>query len=216
MTFKTINLAEWERTEVFNHFLTQQTSFSMTKEIEVTQLYHYLKEKGYSFYSGFIYLVTAIANQKINFRLSFNREGQVGYWDHLSPMYTIFDKKTHQFSTLATEYSLDFQTFEKNHRTDLATYSNTGKLFPQPTLPENAINISMIPWTSFTGFNLNINNHQPYLLPIVTGGKFVFLDDKIFLPIALQIHHAACDGFHVAEFLNLFEKMAADPQKYFE
>lgn len=215
MSFTVINLEKWERTEVFNHYLSQQTSFSITKEIEITALYNFLKANDHSFYLGFLYLVTTIANQETNFRMSLNRQGQLGYWETLSPLYTIFDKETQQFSTLATEYSPNFNLFKKNYLADLTAFSNPGKLFPQKTLPENVINVSMVPWTSFTGFNLNVNNGQNYLLPIVTGGKFIFQEHKLFLPISLQVHHAVCDGFHAAKFLNLFEEMAADPQDYF-
>ncbi|MGM0168889.1 chloramphenicol O-acetyltransferase type A [Enterococcus sp. AZ135] len=216
MTFTTIDLEKWERTEVYNHFLSQQTSFSLTKDIDITALYTYLKENDYSFYAGFIYLTTTIANQDTHFRMGFDSSGQLGYWDQLVPMYTVFDKRTQQFSTLSTEYSKRFKTFEQNYSADVEAFSNTGKLFPQPNLPENVLSISMIPWTSFTGFNLNINNAQPYLLPILTGGKFVFRDNNIFLPVSLQVHHAVCDGFHAAQFLNLFEEMASEPQVYFD
>lgn len=216
MNFTVIDLEKWERAEIFNHYIAQQTSFSMTKDIDITQLYSYLKEQNHSFYLGFIYLVTTIANQDTHFKMSFNSKGQVGYWETLSPMYTIFDKKTELFSALATEYLPEFNVFKANYLSDLATFSNSGKLFPQKILPENVLNISMIPWTSFTGFNLNVGNSEPYLLPIITGGKFTFLDNKVFLPVSLQVHHAVCDGFHAANFFNTFEKMAVNPQKHFE
>lgn len=216
MNFTVIDLEKWERAEIFNHYIAQQTSFSMTKDIDITQLCSYLKEQNHSFYLGFIYLVTTIANQDTHFKMSFNSKGQVGYWETLSPLYTIFDKKTKLFSALVTEYLPEFNVFKANYLSDLATFSNSGKLFPQKVLPENVLNISMIPWTSFTGFNLNVGNSEPYLLPIITGGKFTFLDNKVFLPVSLQVHHAVCDGFHAANFFNTFEKMAANPQKHFE
>ena len=214
--FNIINVEKWNRAEVFHHYLAQQTTFSLTKEIDITLLHVYLKKKEHSFYVGFIYLMTAIANQEIHFRMSFNSQGQLGYWDKLSSLYTIFDKETLQFSTLATEYSPDFGTFKQRYLADLAAFSNTGKLFPQKSIPENVINLSMIPWTSFTGFNLNVNNGGNYLLPIVTAGKFIPRENKLFLPVSLQVHHAVCDGYHAAQFLNRFEEMAALPQKYFE
>ncbi len=37
-------------------------------------------------------------------------------------------------------------------------------------IPPNVFPISSIPWTSFTGFN--INNDADYLLPIITCGKY--------------------------------------------
>lgn len=72
----------------------------------------------------------------------------------------------------------------------------------------------MIPWTSFSSLNLNIGNNPDYLLPIVTAGQFIFSADKVYLPIALQVHHAVCDGYHAAEFLNIFTEMASRPKEY--
>ncbi|MBO0452678.1 MULTISPECIES: type A chloramphenicol O-acetyltransferase [Enterococcus] len=216
MKFIVINLSEWERTEVFNHFLAQKTSFSMTNEMDITNLYHYLKEQDHSFYPGFIYLLTTIANQDSHYRMSFDEKGRLGYWDKLVPLYTIFAEETHQFSTLSTDFSADFNTFKQNYLTDVAAFSATGKLFPQPSVPENVLSISMIPWVSFTGFNLNVTNGTPYLLPIVTGGKFIFRNERVFLPVSLQVHHAVCDGFHAANFLNQFGEMSAAPWKYFQ
>lgn len=58
-------------------------------------------------------------------------------------------------------------------------------------IPENSFPISSIPWVSFTGFNLNINNVSDYLLPIITGGKYFTQEHKTLLPISLQVHHAS-------------------------
>jgi chloramphenicol O-acetyltransferase len=53
----------------------------------------------------------------------------------------------------------------------------------------------MIPWSSFTSFNLNINNGGDFLLPIITGGKYSHVKEEIFLPVSLQIHHAVGDVY---------------------
>jgi len=63
----------------------------------------------------------------------------------------------------------------------------------------------MIPWCSFTGFNLNINNGDNYLLPIITAGKFVHKESAIYLPVSLQMHHAVCDGYHAGLFMNYLQ-----------
>lgn len=214
MKFIPIDLENWKRTETFTHYLQQKTTFSITKEVEITRLYHYLKQTGCSFYPAFIFLVTKLVNQKENFRISLDAERNVGYWGNLDPLYTIFDRETTQFSAVTTMYSPQFSDFYGDYQKDIKAYSQTGKLFPKQPIPENILNISMVPWTTFSGFNLNVNNAEDYLLPIITGGKFIFSEERVFLPLALQVHHAACDGYHAAEFLTAFEKMAQNPQRY--
>ena len=40
-----------------------------------------------------------------------------------------------------------------------------------------------------------------FLLPIFTMGKFFERDGKRLLPLAIQVHHAVCDGYHVGVFV---------------
>lgn len=41
------------------------------------------------------------------------------------------------------------------------------KFTAKPDVPENNFNVSMVPWTTFEGFNINISDFK-YLLPIFT------------------------------------------------
>lgn len=43
----------------------------------------------------------------------------------------------------------------------------------KPGVPENTFPVSMIPWTTFEGFNLNLQHGYDYLLPIFTMGRFL-------------------------------------------
>ena len=70
----------------------------------------------------------------------------------------------------------------------------------------NSFDVSMIPWLDFTAFNLNIHNEGKYLLPIFTIGKFKDINRKRMIPLAIQVHHAVCDGYHVGLFVNLLQK----------
>ena len=33
-------------------------------------------------------------------------------------------------------------------------------------------------------------------------GKYYTQGDKVLMPLAIQVHHAVCDGFHVGRMLN--------------
>ncbi len=203
-----IDRKNWYRKEYFEHYLQQQTTFSITNEINITILMENLKKKNYTLYPAFIYMITKIANSYKEFRTSFNSKGQLGYWTEVLPFYTIFDKKTYTFSSIWSPNFTTFSKFHSQYKKDVEKYNGKSRLFPQTTIPENNIPISMIPWSSFTGFNLNINNKGDYLLPIITGGKYLQVDGELFMPVSLQVHHAVCDGFHASLFMNELQKLA--------
>ena len=40
-----------------------------------------------------------------------------------------------------------------------------------------------------------------------TFGKYYEQDGKVLLPMAVQVHHSVCDGFHVARMFNELQEM---------
>ncbi|MFI8492757.1 type A chloramphenicol O-acetyltransferase [Peribacillus butanolivorans] len=208
MKFNIIDRENWYRKEYFEHYLQQQTTFSITNEINITVLMKNLKKKNYKLYPAFIFMVTKIVNSHREFRTSFNPEGNLGYWSEILPSYTIFDKKTYTFSSIWTLNVSRFSEFHSQYEKDVEEYNGTGSLFPKTPIPDNNIPISMIPWSSFTAFNLNINNGGDFLLPIITGGKYSQIKHELFLPVSLQIHHAVCDGYHASVFMNDLQRFA--------
>lgn len=87
-------------------------------------------------------------------------------------------------------------------------YRDTKGLFVKENPPPNTFPISMIPWASFSGFNLNIVNEADYLLPIITGGKYTEQGGRVLLPVSLQVHHAVCDGYHASMFFKELQSLA--------
>ena len=214
MNFHKIDLDNWKRKEIFNHFLNQQTTFSMTTEIDISNLFRHIKQKGYKFYPTFIFLAATVVNSNAAFRMAYNSDGDLGYWEKIDPLYTIFNRESESFSGIWTPITNKFGLFHDRYLSDIDQYNGTGKLFPKNPIPENTFSISMVPWTSFTGFNLNINNNSNYLLPIITAGKFINKDDSIFLPLSLQIHLSVCDGYHAAMFMNAIQELADCPDDW--
>lgn len=64
----------------------------------------------------------------------------------------------------------------------------------------------MLPWTSFTSFHLQVAGAGRHLLPIFTMGRAEEKDGVRTLPLAIQVHHAVCDGYHVGRFLTLLRE----------
>ncbi|HAY3095480.1 TPA: type A chloramphenicol O-acetyltransferase, partial [Enterococcus faecium] len=57
MTFNIIELENWDRKEYFEHYFNQQTTYSITKEIDITLFKDMIKKKGYEIYPSLIYAI---------------------------------------------------------------------------------------------------------------------------------------------------------------
>ena len=137
--------------------------------------------------------------------MNYDEDYNLGYYDSVNPSFTVFHEEDESFTSVWTEYSEDFKEFYKNYNEDMKEYKNkVGESKPQ--VGKNLFHVSCIPWTSFTGFNLNLQKGYEYLVPIFTIGKYFEDRDKVLIPLALQVHHGVCDGFHTGRFLNDLQK----------
>lgn len=175
----------------------------MTTKLDITKIIESKKK----LYPAMLYYLTTIVNRHVEFRIAFNKDNELGVYDEMLPCYTIFHKDTETFSNLWTVYCKDYEEFYKMYENDLRQYGNQKGMFGKPDVPDNCFTVSMIPWVSFEGFNLNLQKGYDYLLPIFTMGKYYEENGRILLPLAIQVHHAVCDGFHVCRFINELQEL---------
>lgn len=203
MGFKLIDVSKWDRKEYFDHYLHDITcTYSMTLNLDLTILLQEVKREGVKLYPVMIYLLSMIVNRHEEFCTALDPNGQVGIFDLLHPSCTVFQKESETFTNLWTEYTPSFSEFYQRYLLDIQNYGEIKRFIAKPNMPANVLNVSSIPWVSFTGFNLNLPKITDYLLPIFTTGKYFEQNGKMWLPIAIQVHHAVCDGFHLARFIN--------------
>ncbi|RXZ77777.1 type A chloramphenicol O-acetyltransferase [Paenibacillaceae bacterium] len=203
MKFNPIVIDNWHRKPYFEHYLNNvRCTFSMTANIDISRLLKEVKSQGIKLYPALIHMITTVVNRHSEFRTCFNSDGTLGYWDSLSPSFTIFHDDVKTFSSIWTLYDEDFNDFNNRYLDDVKKYGSVKQLAAKTNEPPNTFPISSIPWVSFTGFNLNIYNEGTYLLPIFTMGKYFQHDEKILLPLSGQFHHAVCDGYHAGILYN--------------
>lgn len=201
MEFIKIDFENYNRKKHFNHYFNNiPCTFSLCKELDITHFLNSIKNRNLKFYPSIIFSLSVITNKHTEFRISI-KDNELGYFDYVNPSYTIFNKEKETFFELWTEYNEDFNIFYENYKKDMEDYKNFEGFFTKDFI-DNVFNISSIPWTEFSGFNLNLKKGYEYLLPIFTIGKYYEKDNKIVLPISVQVNHAVCDGYHVARFLN--------------
>ena len=204
MAFKIIDRENWSRKEYFEHYFSNvPCTYSMTTKLDITKIIESKKK----LYPAMLYYLTTIVNRHVEFRIAFNKDNELGIYDEMLPCYTIFHKDTETFSNLWTVYCKDYEEFYKMYENDLRQYGNQKGMFGEPDVPDNCFTVSMIPWVSFEGFNLNLQKGYDYLLPIFTMGKYYEENGRILLPLAIQVHHAVCDGFHLCRFINELQEL---------
>ena len=204
MIFQPISLENWERREYFEHYFSQvPCTYSMTVKLDITPLIR----AGARLYPSMLYCLAAVVNRHREFRMAFDKEGRLGFFTQVHPCYTVFHKDSETFSNLWTEYTDDYRAFCRAYRDDVEQYKDIPGFMPKPGAPDNLFNVSMLPWESFEGFNLNLQKGYDYLLPIFTMGRYYEDNERIFLPLAVQVHHAVCDGFHVCRFVAELREM---------
>ncbi|GKU76576.1 type A chloramphenicol O-acetyltransferase [Paenibacillus sp. L3-i20] len=203
MVFNPIDINSLSRKRYFEHYLNNvRCTYSMTANIDITCLLSELKNNGIKLYPALIHMITTVVNTHVEFRTCFDAEGNLGYWDSLSPSYTIFHDDDKTFSSIWTLYGEKFSDFYSRYLNDMKMYGSVKQFAAKANEPSNTFPISSIPWVNFTGFNLNVYNEGTYLLPIFTMGKYVQHDGKILLPLSGQFHHAVCDGYHAGVLYN--------------
>lgn len=204
MEFKLIDKDNWKRKEYFDHyFFNVPCTYSMTVKMDITKI---IKKKQ-KLYPTMLYYITTVVNKYEEFKMTIDEKGRLGMFDTMLPSYTIFHQDTKNFSNLWMEYYCKYEDFCKAYEDDMLKYANQSGLFVKANVPKNNFPVSMIPWTSFEGFNLNLQKSYDFLQPIFTMGKYYKENDKILLPLAIQVHHAVCDGFHICRFVNELQEL---------
>ncbi len=200
MAFNLIDLEKWERKEFYLHFINEvRCTYSTTVHLDITNL------KGQRLYPAMIWLLTKVVNLFPEFRTALSDEG-LGVYDNMHPAYTIFNKESKTFSGIWTEFDSDYRKFLKAYENDTEKFASSVKFSPKSDRPKNSFDISMIPWFTFTAFDINVFDEGKYLLPIFTMGKFIEMDGKRMLPLSIQVHHAVCDGYHIGKFLEALQE----------
>ena len=206
MNYEVIDLATWPRREHYEHYMRAvPCTYSMTVRLDITNL----RRRGLRLYPAMLWLLTGTVNRHGQFRMALRESGELVRYDSMEPCYTVFHPESGTFSNIWTEYAEDYQVFLDNYRRDAREYGRVEAFMAKPGLPENSFTVSMLPWASFEGFNLNTAGFS-YLIPIFTLGKFTEEGDRTLMPIAVQVHHAVCDGYHTCAFLDdLQERLSA-------
>ena len=215
MAFTPIDLQAWPRGQMFYYFSRMApTGYSITVRVDVTQWWQTLKAAGLKFFPAYLWAVTRNLNRQVEFKVA-EKDGVLGYYDTLTPLYASFHEDDHTFSLMWTEYTDDFRSFHQAYLHNQAAFGDVHGVLSQPqTPPANAYTVSCVPWISFEHFAVHSYENKPYYFPSVEAGKFVEENGRTLMPLSITCHHATTDGYHVKAFLESLQQDADSFAQY--
>lgn len=148
------------------------------------------------------------------FRMGFDHQGRLGFWDYCNPVYTLFHKDDLSFSDVWSLWTPDFSGFYERVLADMARWGRVKGLKARPGTPENFCSISSLPWLSFTSFAQDTYAESRLLAPLIRVGRHFTQGRKTLLPVALSVHHAVADGFHTAKLYHDMQAVADTAEQW--
>lgn len=214
--FTPLDLQTWKRGQMFVYFSRMApTGYSLTVKIDITKMRATLKGAKRKFFPAYLWLVTKTLNQQQEFRIA-QQDGQIGYYDYLTPLYASFHEDDQTFSLMWTEFDDCFGSFYDAYIENQRKYGNNHGVLTQPDRlpPPNAYTVSCVPWIAFDHFAVHSYENKPYFFPSIEAGRFINENGKIMMPLSITCHHAATDGYHVSRFLEALQTEADAFEKY--
>jgi chloramphenicol O-acetyltransferase type A len=200
-----LNLETWNRKEHFMFFKQmEEPFFGITTTIDCTKAYIKSKELNVSFFAYYLHKTLLAVNQIENFRYRII-EDEIYIFDQINASATILrEDKTFGFSLI--EYDSDIKQFAEITKIEIARIQTTTGLFTRE-FSENLIHFSAMPWINFTSFSHARSYTWPDSCPKISFGKMMDQNGTKTFAMSIHVHHGLIDGYHVGEFVNLFQEL---------
>ena len=200
-----LNIETWNRKEHFLFFKQmEEPFFGITITVDCTKAYDKAKELGVSFFTYYLHKTLAAVNSIEPFRYRILND-EVYIFDRIDVSSTILrEDKTFGFSQI--EYSEDLNEFAENTKNEIARIQTTTGLFTRE-YSENLIHFSALPWINFTSFSHARSFTWPDSCPKISFGKMIDENGKKTMSMSIHVHHGLMDGYHVGEFVELFQML---------
>jgi chloramphenicol O-acetyltransferase type A len=208
-----LDIANWSRRELFEFFIAYSNPyFNVCANVDVTKLLTLVREQPQVKISLAVhYFALRVANEIEPFRYRLKDE-KVFVYDVINGGTTVL-LPNESFAYAYFDYHRDFKKFiEGMARAVDDIRTGSGKL--KPTMRDDVIYHTTLPWISFTSFAHARTKGRGDSVPRFVFGKFFKENDRTLMPISIEVHHALMDGLHVGRYLNRLEEALADPERF--
>ena len=201
--YKPIDISTWKRKAQFEFFKTfESPHFNVTANVNVGPLRAQCKAEGKSFFMSCVYMALQTANEIDEFRYRISGD-EVWDFETIQAGLTILQEdETFIYTTL--DYQKDLSSFLTKGKEAIEEQKRTRGFSPHNRL--DMVFFSILPWVSFTSIQHAMNLSPTVYIPRIVFGKYFEEGEHLKMPVAVQVHHALADGFHVGKFYQLLQK----------
>jgi len=202
-----LDLATWSRRELFEFFIDYaQPYFNICARVDITNLVAFVRKRSDLRISVVLhYFSLRLANEIEPFRYRL-KEKEVYVYDAVHGGTTVL-LPNESFTYAYFDYQRDFEQFARD-MTKAVDEMRTGTGALKPTMRDDVIYHTTLPWMSFTSFAHARNKGRGESIPRIVFGKFEEDNSRLMLPLSVEVHHALMDGLHVGRFFTNFEEAA--------
>ena len=210
---KYLDVSTWARRDLFEFFRTYENPyFNICAQVEITKVLELLKARPeVSASLTYHYFAMRVANEIEPFKYRL-RNDQVLVHDVIHGGTTVL-LPNESFSFAYFDYQQEFDKFMRDAQAAVNAV-RTGEGPFEPLDGDDRIHFTVLPWVSFTSFAHARNKTRAVSVPKIAFGKFIRQNERTFLPVSVEVHHAMMDGLHVGRYFNRLEEMFARPEVY--
>ncbi len=200
-----LNINNWKRKEHYEFFKDfDEPFFGIVTEIDCTTAYQYCKQNRISFFSYYLHKSLLAVNSVEEFRYRIV-DNKIAIYDKIHAAVTI-GRDDGTFAFTFVEFISNFNDFNKNLQSAIdKVRKSTGLYMYEDKTRKDVIHFSSTPWIKFTGLSHARKFDKENSTPIIVFGKTTKENDKMTMPIAVNVHHALMDALDVSIFNKSFE-----------
>ena len=209
---KYLDLETWHRRELFEFFIGYSNPyFNVCTQLDITKLVELARNRSIRISAAIHYFALKIANEIEPFRYRL-KDRKVIVYDVVSGGTTVLLPKE-SFAYAYFDYDPDFEKFvDCMGKAVEEVRTGTGPL--KPTMRDDVIYHTTLPWISFTSFAHARTPGRGDSIPRIVFGRFIKEEKRTMLPISVEVHHALMDGLHVGRFLTRLEEAFIKSEDY--
>lgn len=205
---RTLDLDSWPRRRHFEFFKGfEQPFFNLCAEVDVTAVREAGRRSGGpSFFVATLWASLVAANEveELRYRI---RGDRVVVHDRIHGGGTVL-RPDETFGFGYFDFEDDFELFEQQTEASLAATREGDDLDPAGER-DDLIYYSVIPWISFTSF-AHARSGFPSSVPRLVFGRYQQRQDRWWMPVSVEVHHALVDGIHVGRFYQRMQEVLDD------
>ena len=199
-----IDINTWIRKDHFNFFNSfEEPFFGVTVDVDCTETYNEAKSLGVSFFLLYLHKSLVAANQVENFKYRISGD-EVWKYNDVHASATI-NRPNGTFGFGYIDFYQDFSMFCTEAVKEIEKVQTTTGLIASSS-GDNVIHFSALPWLNFKSISHARKFSRQDSCPKISFGQVRDEFGRKIMSLSIHAHHALVDGFHVSQFVNIYQK----------